>query len=218
VDLGGVDQAHGADSLVKMLRQRLTAARRLHYLTTFAFGETPLSLSLYDASIPVFVAMLKNLNHFLDKAETFATDEHIELSSLTDASLGHGMAALTRQIQFASDGAKSGAARLAGVEAPAMPDTETTFPELRERIAKTIEFVESIKREQVDGQEARVITLTFPGRTMEFTGQSFLLTFNMPNFLFHVTTAYAILRSQGVPLGKMDFLAGAQMAAAAAAA
>jgi hypothetical protein len=176
-----------------------------------------LSLSLYDASIPVFVTMLKNLNHFLDKAETFATDEHVELSTLTDASLGHGMAAFTRQIQLASDAAKSGAARLAGVDAPAMPDTETTFPELRERIAKTIEFAESIKREQVDGQEARVITLTFPGRTMEFTGQTFLLTFNMPNFLFHVTTAYAILRSQGVPLGKMDFLAGAQMAAAGAA-
>jgi hypothetical protein len=196
----------------------VAAGAAAHYLASFITGETPLSLSLYDASIPVFVTMLKNLNHFLDKAETFAADEHIELSTLTEASLGHGMAALTRQIQFASDGAKSGAARLAGVEAPSMPDTETTFPELRERIAKTIAFVDSIKRDQVDGQEARVITLTFPGRTMEFTGQSFLLTFNMPNFLFHVTTAYAILRSQGVPLGKMDFLAGAQMAAAPAAA
>lgn len=174
-----------------------------------------MSLSLYDASIPVYVNMLKNLSHFLDKAQTFATDEHVELSTLAEASLGHGMAAFTRQVQFASDGAKSGAARLAGIEAPSMPDTETTFPELRERIAKTIAFIETIKREQVDGQEARPITLTFPGRTMEFTGQSFLLTFNMPNFLFHVTTAYAILRSQGVPLGKMDFLAGAQMAAAA---
>jgi len=196
----------------------VAAARAAHYLRSFITGETPLSLSLYDASIPVFVTMLKNLNHFLDKAETFATDEHLELSALTDASLGHGMAAFTRQIQMASDSAKSGAARLAGVEAPSMPDTETTFPELHERIAKTIAFVESIQRDQVDGQEARVITLTFPGRTMEFTGQSFLLTFNMPNFLFHVTTAYAILRKEGVPLGKMDFLAGAQMAAVPAAA
>jgi uncharacterized protein len=196
----------------------VAAARAAHYLRSFITGETPLSLSLYDASIPVFVTMLKNLNHFLDKAETFATDEHVELSTLTDASLGHGMAAFTRQIQLASDSAKSGAARLAGVEAPSMPDTETTFPELHERIAKTIAFVESIQRDQVDGQEARVITLTFPGRTMEFTGQSFLLTFNLPNFLFHVTTAYAILRKEGVPLGKMDFLAGAQMAAVPAAA
>ncbi len=95
-----------------------------------------------------------------------------------------------------------------------MPDTETTFPELKERVAKTIAFLETIKREQVDGQEGREITLTFPGRTMEFTGQTFLLTFQLPNFLFHVTTAYTILRSQGVPLGKMDFLAGAAAQAA----
>jgi uncharacterized protein len=193
----------------------VAAGRAAHYLAGFITGETPLSLSLYDASIPVFTTMLKNLDHFLNKAETFATDEHVELSALTDASLGHGMAAFTRQIQLASDAAKSGAARLAGVEPPPMPDTETTFAELHERIAKTIAFVDSIKRDQVDGQEARVITLTFPGRTMEFTGQSFLLTFNLPNFLFHVTTAYAILRSQGVPLGKMDFLAGGQAPAAA---
>jgi hypothetical protein len=125
------------------------------------------------------------------------------------------MANFVRQIQLASDAAKSGAARLAGVESPSMPDTETTFPELKARIAKTIAFIETLKRDQIEGQEARTITLTFPGRTMDFTGQSFLLTFNMPNFLFHVTTAYALLRSQGVPLGKMDFLAGAQMAAMA---
>ncbi|HEV7383547.1 MAG TPA: DUF1993 domain-containing protein [Phenylobacterium sp.] len=172
-----------------------------------------MSLSLYDASITVYLQMLKNLSHFLDKAETYAAEEHVELSKFTEASLGHGMANFVRQIQLASDAAKGGAARLAGVESPSMPDTETTFPELKERIAKTIAFVESIKRDQVHGQEGRSVVLTFPGRTMEFTGQSFLLTFSLPNFLFHVTTAYAILRSQGVPLGKMDFLAGAQSAA-----
>ena len=169
-----------------------------------------MSLSLYDASITVYLQMLKNLSHFMDKAETFAAEEHVELSTLMAASLGHGMAPFTRQIQFASDAAKSGAARLAGIEPPPMPDTEASFPELKERIAKTIAFVESIKRDQVDGQEGRAVVLTFPGRTMEFTGQSFLLTFSLPNFLFHVTTAYGILRAQGVPLGKMDFLAGAQ--------
>ena len=173
-----------------------------------------MSLSLYDASITVYLTMLKNLSHFMDKAETHAAAGRPSLQALTEANFGHGMANFTRQVQFASDGAKSGAARLAGVEPPAMPDTETTFPELKERIAKTIAFIETLKRDQIEGQEARAITLTFPGRTMEFTGQSFLLTFNMPNFLFHVTTAYALLRSQGVPLGKMDFLAGAQMAAA----
>jgi uncharacterized protein len=169
-----------------------------------------LSLSLYDASIAVYLQMLKNLSHFLNKAETYAAERHEALSTFTEASLGHDMAPFTRQIQFASDAAKNGAARLAGVEPPSMPDTETTFPELKERIARTIAYVESIKRDQVDGQEGRAVVLTFPGRTMEFTGQSFLLTFSLPNFLFHVTTAYAILRSQGVPLGKMDFLAGAQ--------
>jgi hypothetical protein len=200
---------------MKMLRQRVVAAFPTPLSDSLAFGETPLSLSLYDASITVYVNMLKNLSHFLDKAETHAANGGPSLQTLMDANFGHGMANFTRQIQFASDGAKSGAARLAGVEPPSMPDTETTFPELKARIAKTIEFIETLQRNQVEGQEARVITLTFPGRTMEFTGQSFLLTFNMPNFLFHVTTAYALLRSQGVPLGKMDFLAGAQMAAAA---
>jgi hypothetical protein len=172
-----------------------------------------LSLSLYDASITVYVRMLQNLSHFLDKAETYAAEEKTPLATFTEASLGHGMANFVRQIQFASDAAKSGGARLAGVEAPSMPDTETTFPELKERIAKTLAFLDTLKRDQIDGQEERAVVLTFPGRTMEFTGQSFLLTFSLPNFLFHVTTAYAILRSLGVPLGKMDFLAGAQMAA-----
>ncbi len=175
-----------------------------------------MSLSLYDASVTVYIRSLQNLAHFLDKAETFAAEEKVPLTTFTEASLGHGMAPFTRQIQFASDAAKSGGARLAGVDAPSMPDTETTFPELKERIAKTIAFLETLNRADIDGHDDRQIVLTFPGRTMEFTGQSFLLTFSLPNFMFHVTTAYAILRSQGVPLGKMDFLAGAQMAQAAA--
>ena len=185
-----------------------------HYLSTitFATGETPLP-SLYDASIPVYVSMLKNLSHFMDKAEANAATGGPKVEALMEASLGHGMANFTKQIQLASDAAKSGAARLAGVEAPSMPDTETTWAELKDRIAKTVAFVEGVGRDKVHGQEDRKVTLTFPGRTMEFTGQSFLLTFSLPNFLFHITTAYAILRSQGVPLGKMDFLAGASIPA-----
>jgi uncharacterized protein len=169
--------------------------------------------SLYDASIPVYVSMLKNLSHFMDKAEAHAAAGGPKVEALMEASLGHGMANFTKQIQLASDAAKSGAARLAGVEAPSMPDTETTWAQLKERIAKTVAFVESVERDKVHGQEDRKVTLTFPGRTMEFTGQAFLLTFSLPNFLFHITTAYAILRSQGVPLGKMDFLAGASVPA-----
>lgn len=197
---------------MKTSRRRLVAAPQPHYLTlrTFAIGESALSISLYDVSIPIYVRMLGNLTHFLDKAEAHAAEGGIDLSTYVEASLGHGMFAFGRQIQLASDAAKGGAARLAGVEAPAMPDTETTFPELRARIAKTIAFLQTVKRDQVDGQEERQVVLTFPNGSMEFTGQSFLTTFSLPNFLFHVTTAYAILRSLGVPLGKMDFLAGAQ--------
>ena len=191
-----------------MLRRRLTAAAEAHYLTTFAFGETPLSLSLYDASVPVYVTMLKNLSHFMDKAETHAASGGPSLQTLMEANLGHGMANFTRQIQFASDGAKSGAARLAGVEPPSMPDTETTWPELKERIAKTIAFLDTIKKEEVDGRHDAVIELPLPGQTLKFAAPNFLMQFAVANFLFHVTIAYGLLRAQGVPLGKMDFLAG----------
>lgn len=172
-----------------------------------------MSLSLYDVSIPIYIRMLGNLAYFLDKAEVHAQEGGVDPSTYVEASLGHGMFNFGRQIQLASDAAKGGAARLAGVEAPSMPDDETTFPELVQRIQKTIAFLETIKRDQVDGQEGRHIELKLPNRTLTFTGESFLTTFSLPNFLFHVTTAYAILRSQGVPLGKMDFLAGAAASA-----
>jgi hypothetical protein len=118
---------------------------------------------------------------------------------------------LNRQIQIASDAAKGGGARLAGIEAPSMPDTETTFPELQARIAATIAFLESLKREQIDGQEERTIELKFPNGAMTFSGRDFLFQFALPNFMFHVVTAYDILRARGAPLGKMDFLAGGQI-------
>ena len=109
---------------------------------------------------------------------------------------------------MASDAAKGGAARLAAVAPPSYPDTETTWAEVKERIAKTIAFVESIRRDQVDGGEGRTIELPLPGRTMTFTAVDFLSQFSQPNFFFHVVTAYGLLRMQGVPLGKMDYLAG----------
>lgn len=165
-----------------------------------------MSLSLYDASIPRFINMLKNLSAFLDKAEAHAASGGPALSELFTASFGHEMLPLKAQVQLASDAAKGGAARLAGVEAPAMPDTEGDFPALKNRIAATIAFLETLKRDQVEGQEDREIVLTFPNFKMEFTGQSFLFDFSMPNFLFHVVTAYDILRANGVPLGKRDYL------------
>lgn len=172
-----------------------------------------MSLSLFDVSIPVYLQMLRNLAALLNKAETHAAASGVELSTLTAARLYPDMHSLIGQIQLASDAAKGGAARLAAVTPPSFADTETTFAELKERVAKTIAFVETITPEQVNGREDATIELKFPGRTMTFTGRDFLLTYSLPNFLFHVTTAYGVMRSQGVPLGKMDFLAGAQMAA-----
>lgn len=169
-----------------------------------------MALSLYDASIPVYLQMLRNLSAILDKAEAHAKAQGDDLSSYLEARLASDMHPLARQIQMVSDSAKGGAARLAGVAPPSMPDVETTWPELKERLAKTIAFVESIKREQVEGDENRTIELPLPGRTMTFTARDFLLGFSLPNFFFHVTTAYGLLRSKGVALGKMDYLAGAQ--------
>ena len=169
-----------------------------------------MSLSLYEASIPGYVRMLKNLDAMLDKAVAHGKEAGVDLSTYTDARLAEDMHPLPRQIHMASDAAKGGAARLARIEAPSMPDVETTIPELKERIAKTLAFLGTIKPEQVNGDEERTIELKLPSRTMTFTAKDFLFGFSMPNFLFHVTTAYGLLRNKGVPLGKMDYLAGAQ--------
>jgi hypothetical protein len=171
--------------------------------------------SLFDASVPVYLHMLRNLDAILDKAEAHAKASGGQLQTYLDARLAPDMHPFTNQIQLASDAAKSGAARLAGVTPPSFPDTETTWPELKARIAKTIAFIEGLKREQLDGREDATIELKLPTRTLTFSGRDFLALFSLPNFLFHVTTAYALLRAKGVPLGKMDFLNGAQLVAAA---
>jgi hypothetical protein len=165
-----------------------------------------MSLSMYQASIPVFVRMLGNLEAILDKGLQDAEARKIDPSVFTAARLAPDMHPLPRQVQIACDMAKFGAARLAGVESPSMPDVETTFDELKARIAKTIDYVKSFKPEQIDGSEGRSITLKFPGGEMNMTGQEYLLGFVLPNLYFHVTAAYAILRHNGVPVGKMDFV------------
>jgi len=173
-----------------------------------------LSLSLYDISIPVYLTALNNLLALLDKAKAHADGEGADFAHWLDARLAADMHPLTRQIQIVSDAAKGGAARLAGLEPPAMPDEEITFDQLRDRLVRTIAFIETIRPEQVDGRETATIELKFPGRTMSFTGRDFLLNFSLPNFYFHLVTAYGLLRHKGAPIGKMDFLAGAQMRAA----
>ena len=173
-----------------------------------------MSVSLYDISIPTYRRGLQNLASFLDKAETHAAAEGASLTTYTDARLAPDMHPFTRQVQMASDAAKGGAARLAGVDAPKMEDVETDFPQLKARIAKTIAFLDTISKAQVDARHGATIELPLPGRTLSFTAPDFLMQFSLANFLFHVTTAYALLRARGVPLGKMDFLAGGQTSAA----
>jgi hypothetical protein len=161
---------------------------------------------MYQASVPVFTHGLDNLNAILEKAASFAESKKIDPSVLVNARLAPDMFPLARQIQIATDGAKGGVARLAGIEIPSYPDTETTLDELRARVSKTKEFVGSLTAAQIDGSEDRDIMLKVGGRELSFKGQAYLLSFVIPNFYFHSTTTYAILRHNGVELGKMDFL------------
>lgn len=167
-----------------------------------------MSLSMYTASIPVFLRMLGNLSAIIDKAAVHAETKKIDPTVLIRDRLAPDMLPFSFQIQTATDLAKSCAARLGGLEAPKFADTEATFPELKERIAKTVAFLQSVTPAQIDGTEERSITLTLRVGELKFKGQDYLLYFALPNFYFHVTTAYAILRHNGVELGKADFLGG----------
>ena len=165
-----------------------------------------MAVSLYRASVPVYIRGLTNLAGLLDKAEEFLAANGGTADDLIQARLAPDMHPLARQIQSVSDTAKGGGARLSGTEIPSFADDETTFAELRERIAKTIRFLEGISQANIDETGPSSITLKFGPRQAEFTPEDFLFTFSLPNFFFHVTTAYAILRHKGVPLGKMTYL------------
>jgi len=163
-------------------------------------------LSMYQASTPVFVRVLGNLSAILAKGAAYAEAKRIDPAVLINARLAADMFPLARQVQIASDGVKGCAARLAGIVIPSYPDTETSFPELQARIAKTVAFIQSIGAAQIDGSEERAVTLKIRDKEINFKGQAYLLNFVLPNLYFHVTTAYAILRHNGVDVGKMDFL------------
>ena len=163
-----------------------------------------MSLSMYQASIPVFVRMLSNLSKILDKATAHAELKKIDPTIFVNDRLSPDMFSLSRQVQIATDVAKGCAARLAGIEVPSYEDNETTFAELQARIAKTKAFIETVNAAQVDGSEERPITLKFGSKELHFLGQPYLLDFVLPNFYFHVTTTYAILRQSGVDVGKTD--------------
>lgn len=170
-----------------------------------------MAISMYSASVPVFRHMLRNLAHLLEKGEANAQARKFDTSVLAGARLAPDMLPLTRQVLIACDAAKLAAARISGKEAPKFEDTETTFEELKARIQKTLAYLETVSAGDLDGTEQKEIT--FPvGRDAKrtMTAQAYLTTWALPNFFFHVTTAYAILRHNGVDLGKSDYLAGAQ--------
>ena len=165
-------------------------------------------IDMYHASVPIVLRALTNLKSILGKAEAWAAEKNVKEETVLNARLALDMLPFAKQIQLVSDSSKGLAARLGGVENPSYADDETTFAQLHERLQKTIDFISSVPQANFDGAEGREVVLKFPSRTMEFTGLAYLTGFVIPNLFFHVTTAYAILRHNGVPLGKSDFLGG----------
>lgn len=163
-------------------------------------------VTMHAASVPVFRQTLTALQGVLDKAAAHCAAKKIDPTVLLAARLYPDMLAFTRQIQIAADFAKGGAARLAGMEVPSYTDDEKSFDELKARIAKTLAFLDTIPATAIDGSEAREVMIKIGGNPVTFLGQPYLLNFVLPNFFFHATTAYAILRENGVEIGKRDFI------------
>ena len=165
-----------------------------------------MTISMHQASAPRFANILRNLSAILDKAQAHCEAKKIDPAALLQARLFPDMFAFTRQVQIACDSAKGAVARLAGVEIPKHEDTEQAFAELKARIAKTIDFVQSVGAARIDGSEGREIVLKMRSGDVKFNGMQYLLGHAFPNFYFHVTTAYNILRHNGVELGKRDYI------------
>ena len=165
-----------------------------------------MAISIYDQFVPVFSHMLSALDKVLGKAEADAAARKIDLDVFFNGRLAPDMLPLVRQIQILTDQVKGCASRLAGQEPPKWADDEKSFADLHARVAKTIAHLKTFKPEQFSGADERAIEIKFPNATLNFTGKDYLLNFVIPNFYFHYTTAYAILRHNGVPIGKGDFL------------
>jgi hypothetical protein len=165
-----------------------------------------MAISMYQVSIPQFTKMLTNLSNILKKGDEYANAKGLDSKALIEGRLAPDMFPLTKQVQIACDQVKNGMARIAGVEPPTFEDNEETFADLQERIAKTMTFANSLKPEQIDGTETKEIKFSIKEWNFEFVGEQYLLTWIIPNFYFHVTTAYAILRHNGVEIGKTDYL------------
>ena len=163
-------------------------------------------ISMFQASVPVFQKHLAALDAILDKAAAYAAAKKIEPAVLLNDRLYPDMFNFIRQVQASCDFAKLACARLAGVTAPSDPDTEATLPELKARIAKTLAFIDTIKPEQMEGSEEKSLTIKVGPNEMTFIGRDYLLGFALPNFFFHCTTAYGIMRHNGLEIGKRDFM------------
>ena len=165
-----------------------------------------MTLSMYQASVPLMTRMLANLKNILQKAAEHAKAKKIDESALLNARLFPDMFVFTRQVRLACDFARGTGARLAGLEPPAYEDNEQSIAELVARIERSIEYLGTLKAQQIDGSETREIVRPIRGEPKKFTGINYLLQFALPNFFFHVSTAYAILRHSGVEIGKTDYI------------
>ncbi|SFS17432.1 hypothetical protein SAMN05216570_3556 [Dyella sp. OK004] len=165
-----------------------------------------MTLSMYQASVPVFLRALSNLSHVLKKGEAHAKAKDVASEVLLQTRLIPDMLPLVRQVQIATDLTKNGTARLAGVEPLKFEDTETSFEQLHARIERAVDYIKSFKSEQIDGSEGRTVTIKTRNGEQSFEGQAYLLHFVLPNLFFHCTTAYNILRMSGTELGKVDYI------------
>ena len=163
-------------------------------------------LSMHRVSVPVFVRALKVLATLLEKGEAHAKAQGVDPDTYVAARLADDMLPLAGQVQRASDASKGAVFRLTGVEAPAMPDEETTFAQLQKRVADTLAYIESVDAAAFEGSETRTVEVKTPRGTLTFTGEDYLLGFALPNFFFHIVTAYDVLRHKGVQVGKLDYL------------
>jgi hypothetical protein len=168
-----------------------------------------MTTELYDLTIPVFIRGFASMSAILEKGRAFADEQGIAHDDLLQARLIEDMHPLIYQVQRASDAAKFTAARLGQVESVSMPDEETSFAELQARIARTVDFLKSVPADAINGREGAEIVIKLPNRSFEMSGLAYAQGFAMPNFYFHSTMTYALLRMKGVPVGKMDFLGGA---------
>lgn len=165
-----------------------------------------MTLSMYSASVPVFSRMLKNLLAVFEKAEAYAAEHNIDLQTLVETRLAPDMIPLSGQVQIATDGAKGVSSRLAQKAVPSWADDEVTFADLKARLQKGIDYLATFTPEEFTGSDDRTVTIKIGGHDTELTGETYLLNRGLPNFYFHVTTAYDILRHKGVPIGKRDYL------------